>query len=653
MRFVFMYSLSKLEITKENDCYDFDQIELNTRTRKIGLYNFFRKDRGIHKYMIGQHQFYSIDGSLRVEPTYFNQTAPKFFKKSRRTTFFRGQVHLRGTRYTISSNPTFELRQKMSSLSEDFYDGLLALQEPVHHPAYAAGIADYIKNSVLTVYNSFLYAEKIGKYQLDRLPYQRLRASGAMLVEAVVKIFYSHLGDYRKKVEEGLRFVVENTQVFERLKKRIIESYEDGVFSSRHMTRPEAAHPIIIAGAAAGYTQFSRLIPDVIIGLPSGSTELAFAHSLAQKIMKNHAPSVILFPVSLHSIKHDFDDEDANAITDELRAIFARRHKKLIENKTILIVDDNSSTGRTIDCVITAINECNPKFVDVAIAEADTIRSRLDSEEIDRCHIAASKAYSHSLNILPVSRKLRPKNDLKEIMERRKAISCLKSRYLDPDSSLQKQLIGKVYIDMFSNRTSDVVQKLNSNEIIDYFRHTFLSNFAEVEVEYNNKTFQSVEHAYQSMKFKGEEIGSISSKHFNQINRKLKARSTRISREDLPNLFVDKTISAGTSKVVGNQLRILGYVREDWDHAKVPIMIELVIQKFAKPEFWEQLQSTENKYLIEGNDWGDTFWGFDSGRGRNVLGRILMQIRDLDYETLVEAAMKVKSVETQYISARY
>ena len=42
------------------------------------------------------------------------------------------------------------------------------------------------------------------------------------------------------------------------------------------------------------------------------------------------------------------------------------------------------------------------------------------------------------------------------------------------------------------------------------------------------------------------------------------------------------------------------------------------------------LVATGDRELIEGNTWGDTFWGVDknTGQGENHLGRILMELRD-------------------------
>ena len=40
------------------------------------------------------------------------------------------------------------------------------------------------------------------------------------------------------------------------------------------------------------------------------------------------------------------------------------------------------------------------------------------------------------------------------------------------------------------------------------------------------------------------------------------------------------------------------------------------------------LLATGDAELIEGNNWGDTYWGKCNGQGLNRLGILLMQIRD-------------------------
>lgn len=58
------------------------------------------------------------------------------------------------------------------------------------------------------------------------------------------------------------------------------------------------------------------------------------------------------------------------------------------------------------------------------------------------------------------------------------------------------------------------------------------------------------------------------------------------------------------------------------------IMYEICLAKFSRhQELKECLLATDNSFLEEGNDWGDTEWGVCNGYGKNKLGKILMLVR--------------------------
>lgn len=70
-------------------------------------------------------------------------------------------------------------------------------------------------------------------------------------------------------------------------------------------------------------------------------------------------------------------------------------------------------------------------------------------------------------------------------------------------------------------------------------------------------------------------------------------------------------------------------LRGDWEDIKVSVMEDVVRLKFAHhPDLRDKLLATGKAKLIEGNNWGDTFWGMVDGRGRNELGKILMRRRE-------------------------
>lgn len=136
------------------------------------------------------------------------------------------------------------------------------------------------------------------------------------------------------------------------------------------------------------------------------------------------------------------------------------------------------------------------------------------------------------------------------------------------------------------------------SEVIDKFSgdNRFLSNFYPAKVIFDNKEYSDVESAYQASKTLDEEI----------------REEIRIKRNPF---FAKKR-----GKLI--------LIREDWEKVKIPIMIDLVWQKFSAHEDLKQkLLSTGDSKLIEGNWWNDTFWGVCRGKGENFLGRILMSVR--------------------------
>jgi ribA/ribD-fused uncharacterized protein len=146
-------------------------------------------------------------------------------------------------------------------------------------------------------------------------------------------------------------------------------------------------------------------------------------------------------------------------------------------------------------------------------------------------------------------------------------------------------------IDIFENITA-----------IDRFdgEYRFLSNFFDSEIELNGKMYPTVEHAYQA------------AKTFDEIEIE-KIRTCR---------------SPGKAKRLGAALKTSGKQRDDWHDVSLIIMEALVYQKFENDDLRSKLIDTKPRMLIEGNEWGDTFWGTCDGIGENHLGKILMRIRN-------------------------
>lgn len=88
--------------------------------------------------------------------------------------------------------------------------------------------------------------------------------------------------------------------------------------------------------------------------------------------------------------------------------------------------------------------------------------------------------------------------------------------------------------------------------------------------------------------------------------------------------WVARASTPKEAKKLGREIPL----RSDWESIKISVMRNALALKFA-PDTQEAayLRSTEDFVLVEGNDWGDIFWGVAGGFGQNWLGYLLMAQR--------------------------
>lgn len=105
--------------------------------------------------------------------------------------------------------------------------------------------------------------------------------------------------------------------------------------------------------------------------------------------------------------------------------------------------------------------------------------------------------------------------------------------------------------------------------------------------------------------------------------------------------YVNRQLSAKTpamSKKLGNNIE---YDVMQWEKEKVAVMRSVVRLKFEQhPELMKNLLDTGFQMIIS-NDKNDSFWGIGKdGKGRNMLGMLLMEIRDDTYALVVDQFRK-------------
>lgn len=126
----------------------------------------------------------------------------------------------------------------------------------------------------------------------------------------------------------------------------------------------------------------------------------------------------------------------------------------------------------------------------------------------------------------------------------------------------------------------------------------FLSNFFECTFKLYNHEWRSAEHAYQALKCTNE----------------------------IDFLKIKNAPTPAKAKQLAKKVEL----RSEWnDEFKIKVMKEVLKEKFTQNvDLKEALLATNNVELIEGNWWGDVFWGICKGEGQNNLGKLLMELRE-------------------------
>jgi hypothetical protein len=145
------------------------------------------------------------------------------------------------------------------------------------------------------------------------------------------------------------------------------------------------------------------------------------------------------------------------------------------------------------------------------------------------------------------------------------------------------------------------------SEPITSFRgkYDFLSNMYESQTPFvfNNTEFTSAEAAFQGAKLAYRKHGGYGSDEMEEF----------------------ASLSGYEAKKLGKQIDL---DTRAWDRDRNNVMRNILIAKFSQdPDLEARLLATGDVELIEGNTWGDTYWGVSNGSGQNNLGKILMEVR--------------------------
>lgn len=156
-----------------------------------------------------------------------------------------------------------------------------------------------------------------------------------------------------------------------------------------------------------------------------------------------------------------------------------------------------------------------------------------------------------------------------------------------------------------------------TNQIIKFYspRNDYgcFSNFSRHPVEMGRITYQTSEHFFQSQKYAGTDI------------------ETQIKNCKTP----------GEAARMGRDRNHPVPLRRDWEKVKDNVMRAVILAKFTQhKDLNEVLLSTGDAQLIEDTT-GDYYWGCGTdGTGKNMLGKILMETREIIRPSVIKLESK-------------
>ncbi len=277
-----------------------------------------------------------------------------------------GRREVRGARYYVNvdaSKP--KPAEKNAAMMEDWRDGVEILKnapeaKPGDVESFLArlGVLDYLKQHSLNLFHAFTYPERLGD-KLNVENYAELRKKAFELARDSVRSYYlTLLGRDDASAAEYERRLGDFSDIARAL---------DRAGSTKYYKSAEIDHPVVIltnADAAADLHPDS----DVIVSLPSGGTQIGFATELVSEIKYGNRPHVVALPLSTHS----------NIQTLSIRATREELEQMLVEEgvkgKKVLVADDNSNSGNSIQQVVDMLERVGAGEVSVNLAELDPMR---------------------------------------------------------------------------------------------------------------------------------------------------------------------------------------------------------------------------------------------------------------------------------------
>lgn len=298
------------------------------------------------------------------------------FYNSRRVFATESQVELRGANYFVTMDKkNKDVHSKFKIISEDLVDAINRISQVKREDIKDSkdyllylGMLDYLKMHTATIYHALTYNERYGLQSVQQTDsYKFYKEMATTYLLKFTRVYYQALLglDFDQPKSNPVQDKHNLTELLVYTETQVQKSGGHHMGKPWHRFRyPEVNNPLVIA---LGAEQAVKNNPDtnLILGVPSGGTETAIvAQLIAEQILKS-SPELMLLPVTYHS------EARKEINTDEIVALIQRFYPDLVEGKNILMIDDNASSGRTLESITQALTQLKAAKLTAHLAEFD------------------------------------------------------------------------------------------------------------------------------------------------------------------------------------------------------------------------------------------------------------------------------------------
>lgn len=228
------------------------------------------------------------------------------------------------------------------------------------------GVEDNLRGNLLSTYLSLMNVFRDTVHSNDAVELAELADSLYEIYNQAVSLQYGHmLGlDYDReglvnKIEDGIR---------------VLRQYKD-ICTKENLSpkfkNPEIDNPLMIA-VRANYLCQQYPDTDILVGLTSGGVELAAVSKLFYEQNYRKSVDILSYPISVHNGQTMWSsDKAAHTSQDEIDKSMGIER---VRGQRVVVCEDNSNSGQTLDRVVNRIKSYGASDVHFAVVEIDPTR---------------------------------------------------------------------------------------------------------------------------------------------------------------------------------------------------------------------------------------------------------------------------------------